>query len=132
MCSRTNDKRYTEIDCKIKSSVDRIKEFRESYGVITDPWLVLKTWFRNMSKEGGLLIRMSIMKIFGDFIYHKIDVDWYFPSIYDIYFDDDYVDDNIINNDNNTINDIIDGVLGWMQRKHRRCLREEKQLFKLC
>jgi len=72
------------------------------------------------------------MKIFGDFIYRKIDVDWYFSSIYDIYFDDDYVDDNIINNYNNTIDDIIDDVLGWMQRKHRRCLREEKKLFKLC
>jgi hypothetical protein len=91
----------------------------------------LITCFRNMSRESGFLIRMSIVKIFGDFIYHKIDVDWYFSSIYDIYFDDDYVDDNIINNYNNTIDDIIDDVLGWMQRKHR-CLREEKKLFKLC
>lgn len=36
-------------------------------------------------------------------IYKKKNVNWYSPSIYNIYFDDNYS----INNDNNSINDII-------------------------
>jgi hypothetical protein len=40
---------------------------------------------------------------FSDPIYKKINVNWYSPSIYNIYFDDNYS----INNDNNSINDII-------------------------
>lgn len=28
-------------------------------------------------------------------------MDWYSPSIHDVYFDNDYVDNNIICNDNN-------------------------------
>jgi hypothetical protein len=35
-------------------------------------------------------------------------VDWYSLSIYDIYFDDNYVDNDSINNDKN---DVINSVL---------------------
>jgi hypothetical protein len=38
---------------------------------------------------------------FGDVIYDEINMDWYSPSIHDVYFDNDYVDNNIIYNDNN-------------------------------
>jgi hypothetical protein len=37
-------------------------------------------------------------------------MNWYSPSIYDIYFDDDNVNDNIINNNCNG-SDVIDGAL---------------------
>ena len=38
-------------------------------------------------------------------------MDWYSPPIYDIYFYDDNVDSDIINNDANDSDDIIDEVL---------------------
>ena len=38
-------------------------------------------------------------------------MDWYYPLIYDIYFDDANVDDNIINSDMNGCDVIIDDFL---------------------
>ena len=38
---------------------------------------------------------------FGDLICDEINMDWYSPSIHDVYFDNDYVDNNIIYNNNN-------------------------------
>ena len=57
-----------------------------------------------------LLDRDEHHKDFGNSIYDEIDVDWYSLSIYDIYFDDNNVDSNIINNDINGNDDIIDEV----------------------
>ena len=48
--------------------------------------------------------------IFGDLVYNEIDINCYYPPIYDIYFDDANVDSNIINNDTNGSDDIIDEV----------------------
>jgi hypothetical protein len=38
-------------------------------------------------------------------------MDWYSPSIYNVYFNNNYVDDDIINNDNDSSDDIIIDVL---------------------
>jgi hypothetical protein len=38
-------------------------------------------------------------------------VDRYSPPIYDVYFDDDYVNNYIKNKNNNNSDDIIDGIL---------------------
>jgi hypothetical protein len=49
---------------------------------------------------------------FDDFVYDDgINMNLYSPSIYDIYFDGDYIDNNIINNDNNGSDDIINVVI---------------------
>jgi hypothetical protein len=47
---------------------------------------------------------------FGDPVYGEINMNWYSPSIYDVYFDDDNVNDDIINNNYNG-SDVIDGAL---------------------
>jgi hypothetical protein len=39
-----------------------------------------------------------------------MDVDWYSLPIYDVHFDDNYVDDYIIHNDSIGSDDIIDGI----------------------
>jgi hypothetical protein len=47
---------------------------------------------------------------FGDPVYGEINMNWYSPSIYDVYFDDDNVNDDIINNNYNG-SDVVDGAL---------------------
>ena len=49
---------------------------------------------------------------FDGFVYDDgINMNWYSPSIYDIYFDGNYIDNDIINNDNNGSDDIINVVI---------------------
>ena len=38
-------------------------------------------------------------------------MDWYSPSIYDFYFDDDYIDNDIMYNDYNGCDNVINGLL---------------------
>jgi len=40
-----------------------------------------------------------------------MDVEWYSLLIYDVHFNDDYVDDDIINNGSDGSDDIIEGIL---------------------
>jgi hypothetical protein len=48
---------------------------------------------------------------FDDLVHDKIDVDWYYSSICDIYFRDNCVDNYIVYSDNNGNNDIINDIL---------------------
>lgn len=54
------------------------------------------------------MLASSIIMIF---VCGKINMVWYFSSIYDVYFDEYYIDDGIINNDSNYSDNIIDDVL---------------------
>jgi len=74
-------------------------------------WLFFRTCFISMSKGGNFLIGMNIGD-FDGFVYDDgINMDWYSPLIYDIYFDGNYIDNDIINNDNNGSDDIINVVI---------------------
>jgi hypothetical protein len=48
---------------------------------------------------------------FGYPIYGEMDMDLYSPSIYYVYFDDNYIDDDIIKKAINSSNNVINGVL---------------------
>jgi len=63
---------------------------------------------------------------FGYPIYDKIDVDWYSLVIYYFYFDNDSINDDIIDNV------LVNNFKGWMQRKHITCSTKKNYWFKLC
>jgi len=60
-------------------------------------------------------------------------VSWYSPSIYDIYFNDDYVDNNTKNNDINDNDDVINYVftdkLEIMCKKNIESTQQKKKLL---
>jgi hypothetical protein len=74
-----------------------------------NPWPILRTILK--IQVTSWFDRNEYHKDFSDPIYDEIHVDWCSVLIYDIYFDDDYVDNNIIYNDNNSSDNDINNIL---------------------
>jgi len=51
----------------------------------------LENPFQKHKQKRLLLDQYEYHGYFDNLVYNEIDVDWYSPSIYDVYFDDGYV-----------------------------------------
>ena len=61
-----------------------------------------KNLFHKHKQGKQLLDQDEYNEDFGYLVYDDIDMVWYSLPIYDVYFDDNYDDNDNINNDNNT------------------------------